>query len=311
MTTIASKFGINPVSFPKESTFIVDDRRLGIEIEQEYTDGEDARFAQNTVRLGAASPYWRCENDGSLRNIGLEFVSTILWPHHVDAALQGILPAVRQGTCSWRAGIHVHVDASDLDEVQLRYMAKVYAMLEPVIFAWEGTSRDQSRFCVPWYTCTTGVRSMFEAVSRNAQVINDAFQRFGKYTALNMIPLCNLGTVEFRHMQTVADIGKIKDYINLCLGIVNAGRNKIDAPKLLSSSGTRYFIREIFGTHADFLMNMTELETLLWRGMDTANAIALSELKPRHGPQPNPEVTDVKDLMQRIQNFKDFEGETV
>ena len=303
MTSVASKFGIVPVDFPQESDLIINDRRLGIEIEQEYSTTDSARSVQIGFRSGQPiTEYWACTRDGSLRNMGYEFVSHILWPYKVSRALDLVLPHVSRGVFSWRAGIHVHVDAADLDDEQLRSMAKLYAMLEPVIFEWEGTNRDQSRFCVPWYTCNAGVRSMFEAVASSAGSINDAFNRFGKYTALNMIPLCSLGTVEFRHMQTTEDKERIINYINLCLGIVQAGRDNVDVLRLFSSSGTEAFIREIFGKHGEFLLQVPDLETLLWRGMDCANAICLSELKTNN--RNTQRVPDVKTLLTKMKKFE-------
>lgn len=307
MGNVAAKFGISPAELPKKSEMIVDDRRLGIEIEQEYENSN--RAVTSIVTHPTVRKLWRTERDGSLRNTGFEFVSTILWPHQVEEALDVVLPAVALGTCSWRAGIHVHVDVADLDELQLRCMAKLYAMLEHAIFAWEGTNRDQSRFCVPWYTCTAGVRDMFAAISSDSGTISRAFSTFGKYTALNMIPICNQGTVEFRHMQTVADKQSILKYVNLCLGIVQAGKDKVDVLKMFSTLGVRDFIREIFGDYGTFLLSVPNLEELLWRGMDTANSVALSELNLTKPTTNDSQVPDVKDLFQLIKNFNSKEGD--
>lgn len=305
-TRVCSLFGINGAPLPKESDLIVDDIRLGIEVEQEY-EGDGARHSvtRNTPALNNAE--WRVTRDGSLRNYGVEFVSNILYPYQVRSSLQTLLPVLDRGTYSWRSGIHVHVECADMSAEQLRSMAQLYAVMEPLIFAWEGTNRQESRFCVPWYTAPRGVHEMFTAINSNdADLISMSLNSFGKYTSLNMIPLTRQGTVEFRHMQTTGDLDKIIEYVNMCLGIVSAGKQNLDALSVLSSStDAASFISSIFGDYCPTLGRGTADTDLLWRGVDVANTIAIAEL--RHDTEEDNMEVDMDHLQQWIDKVKNKE----
>lgn len=279
--TLASKFGKFPQHLPKKSPYCTDTRSVGIEIEQEY--GSNSIFRSITP-VTDDSPYWQHKHDGSLREIGVEFVSGILFPGDVDAALEEVMPLVSKGTFSWRTAIHVHIDVRDLSEEQLTKVCELYSVIEPLIFEWEGNNRNESRFCVPWYACPAAVKKMLSVVNNNnndVYVVQNAFEKFGKYSALNLTSIPRFGTLEFRHMQTTDNIDKIRKYINLCLRIVEAGSNLIDAGYELSRAGAENFIREVFNGDINFLEGGQIHFDSAWRGIDVVNSIKLSMEKPK------------------------------
>ena len=274
MSTVSSKFGLSAPTLPGKSSFVSDTICVGIELEQEY-ESERHFIAAD----GTGSPYakslWRVDRDDSLRGHGIEYASVVLYPAQIEPALDEVWSIVEQGNNSWRAGIHVHVDVRSLDDAQFRSMCKLYAIMEPLIFAWEGTGRDQSRFCIPWYSCTDGVAAAFDAVSQDRRTIERTFRSFGKYAALNLMPIMNYGSVEFRHMSMMPDRQRLLNYVRICMGIVEAGSRNVNASREMSGLGPREFISSIFQGHCDFLLQVPDYEMLLWRGMDTANALGI------------------------------------
>lgn len=286
--TLASKFGIDPPREPQPSPFVTDYRRVGIEIEQEYEkERVFERVMNSDARKKEISKYWDVKGDGSLRQFGAEFVSKILYPSDVKEALTNVMPLVAEGRFSWRAGIHVHVDVSDLDEEQIKSLGSIYSIIEPLIFRWEGHSRDVSRFAVPWYNCTEAVHSMYSSINGKSMEVRRAFEKFGKYSALNLTPITKFGTVEFRHMEVTDNVEKIMNYIEICLCIVEAAKNKIDAPQELSMHGAENFLRTVFGGRLNFLHESMDTPDILWEGVDTANAITIANVNAVSPHSPN------------------------
>lgn len=275
--SLASKFGIKPELLPTPSVYCTDNRRVGIEIEQEYRTEQQYRKCQEVM----SDKYWTVKGDGSLRHFGVEFCSNILYPGDVDAALDQVFDYLQAGTFSWRTGIHVHIDVSDLDEAQIRSVCELYAVVEPVLFEWEGNERDQSRFCVPWYTCPAAVRAMLSQLDGDEFAVREAFERFGKYSALNLTSIPRFGTIEFRHMQTVNDKEKLRKYVNICLAIVEAGKEKINAGQMLSMNGAENFIRATFDKSLSFLDGTPVDFDRAWQSIDVINNIKMSTIPQR------------------------------
>jgi len=275
--SIAASFGHSLPRLPKDSDYPSKYRCVGIEIEQEYDDAEQYR----EVYTREADQYWSVTHDNSMRNVGIEFVSTILYPSDINPAMGLVWDAVMEGTFSWRAGIHVHVDVRDLTYDQLRNVANVYSIIEPLLFAWEGNHRHESRFCVPWYTCPDSVTTMFTNVTdeNSPHDIADSVNVFGKYAALNLIPITGQGSIEFRHMQTCEDLSRVKSFISMCLSIVEQGKDTTDLARVLSQYGARYLLTERLGGHLSPLLDVPNYEELLWRGIDTSNALSMSKVK--------------------------------
>ena len=273
--SFSSKFGVETPSIPQKSEFVNDYRCVGIEIEQE--------FDNNQPDLTLRSEYWQTKRDHSLRNVGIEYVTKILAPSDVPKAIEQVLPYISRGLDSWRAGIHVHIDARDLSEQELWRLGMLYAILEPLIFMWEGNGRDHSRFCVPWYNASKGVASVMAGImSDSPRKAGDMLHKYGKYSALNLLPITSFGSVEFRHMQTTTDPARIMKYVMLCHCIVEASKRDINPLLELSTLGAEQFVSDILFGKCDFLKEVNDYEGLLWQGTDTSNLIEV--YKDRQAP---------------------------
>ena len=190
-----------------KSTIPIEDKQtyLGIEVEIENIQ----RWASDY------SPYWRMIEDGSLRNNGREFITPPIRAYRVENALtclftQQLNPDI---DFSERTSIHVHMNIRTLNLSQLRSLVLAYILLEKTLFTWVGPSRKDNIFCVPITDTMFGTR-LKKLI--NLKVLQIAWS---KYTALNLQPIYEKGTIEFRHMYGTKDIPTIIQWINfiLCL----------------------------------------------------------------------------------------------
>ncbi len=164
--------------------------------------------------------YWRATADGSLRNGGMELVSTPFTMNAGDdmgAALNDILQHHKRSHASYRCGLHVHANALSFNEDQLRSLFMLYIAAEPLIWNLTG-ERQNSEFCIPLhgsqrYGLFSGVlfdkryqgQNFYDRLHRNAE----------KYQAMNYAPLFRFGTVEFRHHKGEKDWGAIFPWVQL------------------------------------------------------------------------------------------------
>lgn len=247
---------------------------IGIEIEAEGFD-----FGDDVSDLS----FWNIKEDGSLRNGGVEFCSKILFGQDITDALAEAEEYLQELDINWRAGIHVHVDVRDLSANELINVCALYSILEPIIFAWEGNNRQDSNFCVPWFINHTPLVSLGELL-KSLQTKGDvsrtdfrSIEQLGKYSALNLIPVRSQGSIEFRIMQSTADINRIIEFANICMTIVREG-SKLDTSPLylVSELGPTEFLKRTLGLDilADQVRNHSEL---IWRGIDAANILPALE----------------------------------
>ena len=166
--------------------------------QQEFICG--CEFEIEAVKsFGETDAYFSIEEDSSLRNNGREFKTP---PCDFERALElfNILHKevkLGQNPFSDRTSIHVHVNVANMTMEQLRQLTLTYALLEPVFFKFVGAERQHSIYCVPLnYTFLPSVYK---------QDVTGMYHKWHKYTAFNLKPVKELGTVEFRHLYGTND----------------------------------------------------------------------------------------------------------
>lgn len=159
---------------------------------------------------------WRRESDGSLRN-GIEYIfdGPQMGQEAEDSIhnmgitlsdLNGLAP-------SFRCSTHIHMDVKDLEVDQVEKLVLAYMMLEPVMFDHCSMERRFSNFCTPMFI-NTEMTSMFSRLFRNAgeerfKVHNMA--HWPKYSALNLKPMTEYGSVEFRGSHALITSNELLD----------------------------------------------------------------------------------------------------
>lgn len=192
LSEITEKCSPTPRNFAKAKDFggIAIDPNLifGIEIEIENAD-EDWCVPGMLVD----------PNEGSLRNNGLEFITTPMTYNNVLYCLDKFHNKANPTeenfttTCS----THVHTNVLDLTIDQLISILGIYHVVEKQLFNVVGSNRYYNNYCVPY---------------RESLIINNSYAdikighfSWPKYTALNLAPINTQGSIEWRHFPGYLD----------------------------------------------------------------------------------------------------------
>lgn len=183
MTTIAQKFGL---SSDYSNILQTETAVVGIECEIEDVYLNSFHIPSN----------WRVEEDGSLRNNGVEFISMPLTCQEASEAFRALHKTIKyrgnNDPFSERTSIHVHLNCFNMEPKQVRTLLLIYAIWEPIFFQMVHPRRMENIHCVPLFD--TVIPQFY---NKSLEVLID---KWGKYSAINLLPLKEYGTVEFRHM---------------------------------------------------------------------------------------------------------------
>lgn len=97
---------------------------------------------------------WRCDEDPSLRDGGVEFISLPTKENMIDAALKQLDEIITEFSpeVNVRCGMHVHINMTDRTLGDIFKIGTLYGLVEPYIFAKYAPGREDNHFCVPlWY----------------------------------------------------------------------------------------------------------------------------------------------------------------
>lgn len=205
-------------------------RYVSAEIEIDNVD-EDAGIARVVNK-------WRGSivEDGSLSDSGFEIntapASGDKWVEQITEICKRLAASGASVTAA--CGLHVHIDARDLDYYAIRRLIRVYAAIEPALFDMCSPSRRTSRYCVPCgetylhaaHVNVLGAVGYKDAKDRITSAVYNlrAVDRYsadrlkalkdqkyfeGRYHALNLHSWFHRGTVECRMFNGTANADKI------------------------------------------------------------------------------------------------------
>ena len=159
----------------------------------------------------AKVPGMSVENDGSLRNNGLEFITQPMTYSNVGYCLEMFFKKNKftDENYSDRTSIHVHTNVQDLSVEQVQTIILLYQTFENLLFDWIGHGRNENIFCVPW-SQTVLTYKLFDNPSDWTK-----YKRWQKYTALNLLPVTTQGTIEWRHMNGHYDVARIMRWLQI------------------------------------------------------------------------------------------------
>lgn len=258
MTTIRERFGVSDVSTMllnqkkyqvlTDYTYANPDLLVGIECEIENWpfDIEQRHFG------------FTFEDDGSLRNNGREAITAPTYTKHVPYILKTLFDRFKitqENNYSTRCSTHVHVNCQDLTIEQVKMLCLLYQVLERPLFGFIGHERQDNIFCVPWSQCS--MTSDFAYKFMNDPAVTTRYWQ--KYTALNILPLRDRGTVEFRHLEGTCDLKRIVNWLNLIGCMVKYAREnsyeEFRETVLQMNSVSNYgaFIEQVFREYSPLL----------------------------------------------------------
>lgn len=199
---------------------------------------------------------WQANTDGSLRNHGLEFISLPTKPKLVETAINHLFDVLPTSAhFSPRTSIHVHMNVRDLTLAQVYNIVILYQCFEDLLYKFAGPERKKSIFCVPLGS-TSYYIGMRRAFVDRPQGIN-----WSKYTGLNLAPINNYGTIEFRHLRGTNNRETIFDWLHFLYNIWHyASSHSTDELEALirECSSTRDYTQlgyDVFGDRFNKLNN--------------------------------------------------------
>jgi hypothetical protein len=235
--------------------------RIGIEVEVENIGALDYG------KFGHVKNFWSTKPDNSLRNRGMEFVSTPLYGKYIVAGvnfLKDWLDYIEanfgfKADCSDLCGVHIHLNVREFTTEQFASLLFGIMLFESSLFRISG-ERSANIFCVPMQIATHDLRRYFTACleGKDDKITRRLMDLVGgghKYMALNYKPVRNFGTVEFRHAASTVDPVKLLNWINV---ILHLGEYALKAPfatlvdevgQLNTSSEYEIYARKVFGDH--------------------------------------------------------------
>jgi Putative amidoligase enzyme len=252
MSTVRELYGLNAVKTvdpskvykgreafePCQST-----RSIGIEVEVE----------NHAIKLNPSESVWHSEADGSLRNNGTEYISRPVPANFGAIALQELLgQCLDEKECCFspRTSIHIHVNMQDVETEIVEDIILLYSVFEKLFFRFTGRGRIKNIYCVP-LTDTECLNGMVN------KEFNTARGGWSKYSALNILPIAEYGTIEFRHMHGTFDVKKISVWIRLlttlCDYVIAKGGIRAELLKMSSTYDYAGLLQTIFGMDAEYL----------------------------------------------------------
>jgi hypothetical protein len=163
---------------------------------------------------------WRAVADHSLRGEdAIELISR--HPMTLDVLSKGldVLELMcKSWAASYRTGTHVHLHVLDLELVELKNLLSLYCLLEPAIYTCAGDERGGNPFCAPFYKRSRAPADIASGMATYHGLWALATTSH-KYSGLNLRPVRDKGTVEFRHIRTTKDKKAWINWVNLILAI--------------------------------------------------------------------------------------------
>lgn len=174
------------------------------------------------------SKWYSPHNDGSLRGrdaIELVFTKPLQAPH-AWSAVETLLDTAtnHKFDVNRRTGLHIHLNVGNLELSHFQNLLRIYTLYEPAVYTAAGDQRSGSIFCIPWFRDMhlSSVVGKIITMGGNLQLARN----FGKYSGLNLKPISNFGSVEFRHLRNTLDLNKQRHWLNLILVMYSMAQKK-------------------------------------------------------------------------------------
>lgn len=186
------------------------DDAIGIEVEVEGI--------LDITKHVVASTNWTFVEDSSLRDNGIEFVSKPLQIKEAPKAIAVLWTILefsnkKNQYFSWRTSIHIHLNMRERTVSHIIRFILTYLIFEESLYEFSGADRKHSIFCLPIKESDL-IFSLNDFLHKKL-TFKPFINQWPKYTGLNLHPLLDKGTVEFRHMEGTNSPERICKWIGL------------------------------------------------------------------------------------------------
>ena len=307
MTTVLELWGMRKVAPLRDKNYretpgmSAPDLLMGMELEIE-----------NWEFSGAEAPVgWSFTTDGSLRGESVEAITKPTKQKFLPELLKDFYSKykITQDNYSDRCSVHVHVNCQDLTIEQVQMVALTYQVMENMLLAFVGHDRAINVFCVPWSQCTMSHAMVSNMASDGTDHVVRNWQ---KYTALNLLPLREYGTVEFRHLHGTCDMDVITKWLNLIGCIINYATttSKVDFYDVISNINTtsayKAFIQQVFGEYHIILADIADADMHIADGVLNCKLAILDDMKDKKKPSAEKKGGSIAELMRQVEANSGF-----
>ena len=229
---------------------------VGIEIEVE---------AQRRLPSNDLPTPWRAEADGSLRGYAMEYITNgPISITHVDTAVNSLAAIVEPSgpQQSFRAGVHIHLNAQELTLPQVGNVVAAYYCLETALMKFCGESREGNHFCLRLKDAKYPLRPLLDALNSGELYPLDTDQL--RYSALNLRALTRYGSLEFRGMETTPNFSKINEWSQILCKLRTYGEGLQDRTDIafdMSADGPENWARMVLGDELFRLIDYQNFQT--------------------------------------------------
>jgi hypothetical protein len=152
------------------------------------------------------------KKDGSLRNNGYEYVSSYAQSREnlvksFEHLHKNLTFYDKHDPYSHRTSTHVHVNVCSLKVSHVKNMLLLYALFEEFFFAMVKPYRRDNIHCV--LLTDTYLPKDY------GKTLPWLVEKWHKYTALNLKPVANFGSVEFRHLHGTGDVVEVDTWLHV------------------------------------------------------------------------------------------------
>lgn len=167
---------------------------VGVEVEV-----ENVLMVDPNITLG----FWSVHQDGSLRNHGREFKTPPIQLCYLEPALVHLFKGLNPNIdFSKRTSIHFHFDMTNNTPDESISTLLLYTAVENLLFKFASLERRKNIFCVP----ITESVIFWKPIASSMDFLMQAGNYWHKYTAMNILPIRELGTFEYRHMPGTTNV---------------------------------------------------------------------------------------------------------
>lgn len=172
---------------------------IGLELEMEATNSLPSDGHLEAVIGAKSSARWLGVKDGSLRGSAKEFIlSKPCTRDEIEPMLKGLFGVISSNRTvlanTNRCSTHVHVNMKGRTINEITSVIALWATFETMLINWCGEDRKTNHFCLSMQD-SLSLPNAWETFLRYGQVPGD---RNLKYSALNVLPLWDKGSLEFR-----------------------------------------------------------------------------------------------------------------
>lgn len=190
---------------------------------------------------------WANHEDGSLRGENNEYVTDgpILVSEvepMVGALFSAFDEAKTQLKLSNRCSTHVHVNCSTLSVKTITAYLALFTIMEEALANWCGADRVSNPFCLRAVDTTETIDKWYVYVEEQGRA---EFDKNDKYSGLNLRPLWNMGSVEFRHLRGAESADLVYKWVRMLWALREEARTGYKNPSALAQMVSARSVRGV------------------------------------------------------------------